>query len=372
MLRTDRIAFLAAVLLALSGPIGPAASADTAPGSVGPGSVGPGSGGPSGVEPGPSYRAATAAQGRELALEWWQSSSADPELRNRVLAIWSSAPADAKGAEVLETLCSTFALADPQVQTLMTMCASPRTGVTLPDTTWLLEPVRPSLVRNNLRLWYGRWLVQERLYDEAQAMLAGLEPGDVVDPATLLFHQGAMAHRLLDKEGGLRTLGRLLDETADVPQRYVALGTAMRAELKEFKDGSLDHVAREMNDVERRLDLGHAGPKVRGIEDDIIAKLDKMIEELEKKQKQQQGGGGGGGSRSSSPAQQSQILGGKGPGDVEQKPIGSQSGWGDLPPKARQEALQQIGKDFPSHYREAIEEYFRSLAADDEPSGDEP
>ncbi len=38
--------------------------------------------------------------------------------------------------------------------------------------------------------------------------------------------------------------------------------------------------------------------------------------------------------------------------------------WGNLPPKEREEALQQLGKDLPSHYRDVIEEYFRKLARD--------
>jgi hypothetical protein len=37
-----------------------------------------------------------------------------------------------------------------------------------------------------------------------------------------------------------------------------------------------------------------------------------------------------------------------------------------LPPKERQEALQQISKELPAHYREAIEEYFRKLAREGE------
>jgi len=58
-------------------------------------------------------------------------------------------------------------------------------------------------------------------------------------------------------------------------------------------------------------------------------------------------------------------MGGRGPGEVTKKNIGSKSGWGDLPPKQRQEALQQIGKDFPAHYRDVIEQYFRKLASEE-------
>ena len=57
-------------------------------------------------------------------------------------------------------------------------------------------------------------------------------------------------------------------------------------------------------------------------------------------------------------------MGGKAPGNVTQKNIGNKSGWGDLPPKQREEALQQIGKDFPAHYRDVIEQYFRKLATE--------
>jgi hypothetical protein len=30
--------------------------------------------------------------------------------------------------------------------------------------------------------------------------------------------------------------------------------------------------------------------------------------------------------------------------------------------KDREQALQEVGREFPSHYREVIEEYFRQLA----------
>jgi lipopolysaccharide biosynthesis regulator YciM len=46
--------------------------------------------------------------------------------------------------------------------------------------------------------------------------------------------------------------------------------------------------------------------------------------------------------------------------------LGNKAGWGDLPPKQRHEALQQIGKDYPAHYRDVIEQYFRKLASEDE------
>jgi hypothetical protein len=50
---------------------------------------------------------------------------------------------------------------------------------------------------------------------------------------------------------------------------------------------------------------------------------------------------------------------------VERRDIGRGTGWGNLDEKDREKALQEIGREFPSHYREIIEEYFRRLAAEE-------
>ena len=140
--------------------------------------------------------------------------------------------------------------------------------------------------------------------------------------------------------------------------------------LEQLKDDSLDHIARRMADIERRLDLGRAGPKTREVEDGVIASLDKLIEEIEKQQ-QQQAGAAAAAAAPSMPAQDSRPMEGKGPGEITPRAIGSQSGWGDLPPKDREEALQQIGQQFPAHYRDAIEQYFRRSAQTDQPAATE-
>jgi hypothetical protein len=35
-----------------------------------------------------------------------------------------------------------------------------------------------------------------------------------------------------------------------------------------------------------------------------------------------------------------------------------------MPPKEREEAMQQIIREFPSHYRDVIEQYFKRLATE--------
>jgi hypothetical protein len=62
--------------------------------------------------------------------------------------------------------------------------------------------------------------------------------------------------------------------------------------------------------------------------------------------------------------QQPRLAPANGAGDVDHRHVGDKSGWGDLPPKQREQALQEIGKDFPAHYRDVIEQYFRRLASE--------
>jgi hypothetical protein len=296
---------------------------------------------------------------------WFDAKKVEPAVRAKAESIWAEMPERLSDDELLARLATTYALIDPNAARLVTLCSQPRSQLVLPSQPWLREPGAPALLANNLRLLYARWLAHESLFDEAMEQLNGLGPGDVVAPASLLFYQGVVYHALLNKESGLKSIDELLQGADASPRRYVALARLMQEDLKNLQEETLDHIARRMDDIRRRLNLGRAGPKVRKVEDGVIDSLDKLIKKLEEQQQQQdQSAGSGNSIQSSSPAQDSRIIGGKGPGDVTKKNIGSGSGWGDLPPKEREEALQQIGRDFPSHYREVIEQYFRRLAAE--------
>jgi hypothetical protein len=301
---------------------------------------------------------------RAEAFAWLGAKRVDPSTRAEAEAIWANLPAQASEDDLLVRLARTFALIDANAAKLVTLCSQPRGQLIVPGQPWLTDASAPPLFAANLRLLYARWLVHESLFDEAQEQLAGLTPAEVVAPASLLFYQSVVYHALLNKESGLKSIEELLQGAEASPRRYTALARLMREDLKGLQDDTLDHIARRMDDIRRRLELGRAGQKVQTEEDGVIESLDKMIKKLEERQKDQQAGSDAGNIRSTSPAQQSRIMGGKGPGEVTKKDIGSESGWGDLPPKQREEAMQQIGRGFPSHYRDAIEQYFRRLAAE--------
>jgi hypothetical protein len=314
----------------------------------------------------PKIKPVTLDEARQKALDWLASRQPDEAARQAAEAIWQD---EQQPSSLLDRAAKTFSLADERAAALVELCAKPRSAGPLAPQEWLKSDELPAFERGNLRLLYGRWLAQERLYDEARVQLDGLAAGEVVDGAVLLFYQAVVYHRLLDKEHGLKAIHSLLQDVAELPNRYRSVATLMQSDLEALKDDSLDHISRQMGDVRRRLALGRAGKKVRQVEDDVITALDKLIKDMEDRQQQQSQNAGGDGAmpqpRQAMP--DSRIARVQGAGEVDRRRIGNTSGWGDLPPKQREEALQQIGKDFPPHYRDAIEQYFRKLAAETEP-----
>ena len=316
-----------------------------------------------------SWQAPKASAVREQVVTWLATRELDDAVRMQIDMLWSSASEPDNAGNLLDLLTATLALADSQAQSLVAHCAAPRQAIALPEVAWLADPKTAPLVRNNLRLLYGRWLIHEDLYDEAAEQLTAIKPEEVVDPASLLFYQAVVLQRTLKRDEGLSAVARLLENESAVPKRFVSLARLMQADLEPLKDESLDHIARRMDDIRRRLDLGRAGPKVREVEDGVIASLDKMIKKMEEEKQAaaaaaEAAGGGGKQAAPSNPLPDSMPIEQKGPGQVAKKPIGDGSGWGQLPPKERQEALQQIGKDYPAHYRDMIEQYFRKLASE--------
>jgi len=303
------------------------------------------------------------AEVRSRLFAWIEDQTVDSNVIEAAKQLWNieTTPGPITADELLDATLRTAALIDSRVAKLVGQCDRPVGELPLSEVDVVGDQSLPPLVRDNLRLLYGRWLACERLYDEAGEQLEGLTVGDVVDPASLLFYQAVVHHRMLDQARGLAAIEKLLRGPTDTPRRYVSIAGLMQVDLENLEDESLDHIARRMQDIERRLDLGRAGEKTREVEDGVIASLDKLIDEMEKQQ-QNSGGGGAAALQPSAPAEASRIMAGKGPGEVDPKAIGSESGWGDLPPKQREAALQQISQQFPSHYRAAIEQYFRRSA----------
>ena len=313
-----------------------------------------------------SWSAPTAGEAKAALDDLLAKRELDETQKLKISALWLEGGPEPDPSEVLDRVAASLAVIEPQASAIYELTQQAPAGkVAAPEL--LTDESVPMFVRGNLRLLIARWLAQHEMVDEALEQLRDLKPADVVDPASLLFYQALGHHRLLEKKECLAQVKLLLENESTIPRRYATIARLMEADIKPLKTDSLDEVARLMDDIRRRLDLGRAGKKVRDEEEAVIAKLEKMIEEMEQQQQQQQQqqqSGNQGAQKPANPAQDSMAPEQKGPGNVDSKNIGKKDGWGNLPPKERQEVLQQIGRDLPAHFRETIEEYFKRLAQD--------
>ena len=303
--------------------------------------------------------------------EYLQSADISAEVQTEVRDRWRTAGEQA-GTDVLERLAQSLAKADEQVAELVTFCSTTsERGRKLPEFSWLADSETPELISHNMRLYLARWLVQQGYYDEAISWTSGLTTEQVVAPESLLFYRAVAHHQLVEADKADTAIGQLLEGQEKLATRYQKLADLMRHDMEGLKDDSLDHISRRMEDVRRRLAQGRPGERVQGVEKGVIESLDKMIKKAED-QAQQQSKMAAGSAKSppSTPMQDSLPAELKGPGKVEQRDIGRGTGWGNLNDKDREKAMQEIGREFPSHYREVIEEYFRRLAAEE--SADHP
>jgi hypothetical protein len=307
---------------------------------------------------------------RRRLLGWLDAHAASAGVSPADLAAtrqsWPEAGAGTAVPDLLDRVMAVFVRVDPRC------AAASRGAVAGPvDPGWLSDPAIEPFQRDAVKLWLGREHVRHDRFDEALALLEDLDVSTAVDPAALLFHRAACQHWLLRADAAVESLDRLLERAGEIPVRYERVARLLRADLTGLEDESLDHIARRMRDVTRRLDMGRAGRRTIEVQDGVIESLDKLIKAIEQQQQQQQqsqaaAGGAGGAGGNGRPMDDSRIAGGKGPGEVTKRDIGESDGWGKLPPHKREEALQQIGREFPAHYREAIEQYFKRLASGEE------
>ena len=311
----------------------------------------------------PSWDMPRYADVRQQVHRWIDGSRYEAEKAAVARSFWPSVDLrDADGANLLQRAAETFAAVDERARALVDACSRQYVGPMPPDASWLEDQDVAEFVRHNLSLYYARWLAQRGLYDEVLETLERLTPEAVIDPAGLLFYRMVAHHQLVEPEESLSALVQLLEHESTLPRRYQQVAELLRRDLEGLQDESLDHIARRMNDVRRRLQFGRAGKKVQLVEQGVLDSLDKLIEKLEQQAQQQGSCSAGGLQPSGTPMQDSRLPSMRAPMQVDQRDVGSESGWGDLPPQEREQALQQIGRDFPAHYRELIEQYFRDLA----------
>src|SRR5437764_160092 len=112
---------------------------------------------------------------------------------------------------------------------------------------------------NTALLAYARTLSNRRAHEEALEVLKAFRPEQVIDPAGYLFHKAVCEHALMQKDQAARTIGRLIYDAVDSPERYKTVGALMLLDMQTWKAKDLGAVGRIMGNIERRLELVRGG-----------------------------------------------------------------------------------------------------------------
>jgi hypothetical protein len=315
---------------------------------------------------------------KSKALAWLQSRDAAKVREAETL--W-----DRPNRSPLDNLADTFALANADAAGLMQLVRDDKAPAPVEVPAIIKSAKNDPFLRANLALAAARHLSNRRVHEEALAILNYITPEQTVDPAAYLFHRAVCEHALLKKDEANRTITRLIQDAVDAPERYKTVGALMLLDMQTWKK-DLGNVARLMDNSERRLDIGRAGPQTQKIQREVISRLDELIKEMENKAKKSGGGGGGGGgagdpnggscpdggssgnnggANPKNPMQDSQIATNGGTGRVDVARLQKLTdNWGKMSPSERAKAMQEV-QDLitglsPEH-REAFERYFEAI-----------
>ena len=288
---------------------------------------------------------------------------------------------------LLDLVADTFALGNPDAKKLLDEARDPSAPPPSAIPDLVKDTKLPAFFRNNLALAYAQALANRRVYEESLEVLKTVKAEQVVDPAAYHFHKAVTEHGTLQKAEAVKSIGRLLDDVADAPERYKMVAALMFLDMQQWKTKDLGDISRQMSSIERRLDLARGGPKTQKMQKDVVARLDELIKKLENQQKQQgqgqgqgdgqqpgcppggqpgQGQGQGQGQAAGAPtAPQQDSFGGQnsGPGKVEEKKLREMvEAWGKLPEKDRVKAMTEMVRSMPPAYRQMVEDYYRKSA----------
>jgi hypothetical protein len=225
---------------------------------------------------------------RADAEAWLKKAGMADAQQKKFQAIWQQAD-----LPLLDRVVATLEL-DGKTSKLLTDAANPLLPAPCgPKSVPALvkDTQQPAFYRANLALAYAKALSNRRIYEEALDTLKAVSPDDVADPAAYLFHKAVAEFSLLQKDNARRTIGRLLDDLPEAPERYKTVGTLMLLDMLTWKEKDLQWIARKMDNSGRRLQLARGGPVTQKIQKDIVRRLDELIKELENRKK---GDGNGG------------------------------------------------------------------------------
>jgi hypothetical protein len=285
-------------------------------------------------------------------------------------AIWESTE-----KPLVDKVADSIALGDPAADQVLKFARNPEAPAPEAVPALLKDKKVSDYVKANVTLAYAKALAGKKVYEDALEALRLVKADQVVDPSAYFFNRAVCEHGLMLQPEATDTIARLLDDVADVPERYKMVAALMHFDMLTWQDQDLGWIARKMDIIQRRLNLTRGGEKTQKIQREVVVRLSEMIKELENKKK---GGGGScnggncpnGGKQDGpnnmqpgSPLDDSRLGGISGPGNINSKKFKEIAAvWGKLPEKERAKAMVELTRDLPPKYRDAIEAYLKGIA----------
>jgi hypothetical protein len=324
---------------------------------------------------------------RDQAIEWFKTTKAAGKCAKLQLEpIWSQTD-----RPIVDLLAETFAFGSPEAKKLLQDARDPAAPVPEQVPDLLKDAKLPVFFRANLGLAYAKALCERRVFDEAFTVLQAIKADQVVDPAAYYFYRAVAAHRTLEKTDAGRSIGRLMDDVADAPERYKMVAALMFLDMQQWKAKDLAAISREMDVIKDRLGNGQGGPKTREKQKNVVARLDELIKRYENDAKNKkdcpscpndgkcpdgqpkpgdepgQPKPGPGTPRAGDPVvpmDDSRIGLNRGDGKITERQLRDiVEGWGKLQEKDRIKAMTELVRSMPPAFRPMIEDYYRKAAS---------
>jgi hypothetical protein len=299
---------------------------------------------------------------RAQALEWLKSTGkVDDAMQKAFDANWAS------DRPVLDKVADTFALANPEAAKLLAEARDEAAAAPTKAPVLTADPQPSPWMQANFALAYAKALSTRRVHDQVLETLQGVKPGQTVDPATYYFIKAVSEHALMQKDAAESDLNRLLTDVAadDVPLRYKTVAALMADDMDKWHDqDELADIAREMGVIKDRLDLSRGGEKTRKLQDDVVARLDEIIKEMEKeKDGPKIPVPADPNAQPQRPADDSVAIGiGAGEGRIDMRKLNQTAAqWGKLGDKERAEAMKELTRDLPPDLRDTVSRFFQEL-----------
>lgn len=132
--------------------------------------------------------------------------------------------------------------------------------------------------------YLGRTLMSRQRNEEALPIFIRIQD-DFFDESLRIgesiYYQGICEALTLQRDAASISLNDFVDLYPDAPERLLADATDTIDRIENVLDGSIHDVADHMDFATNKLELVDAGERTQGVQDDIIAMLDELIEQAE-------------------------------------------------------------------------------------------